>query len=262
MEESTLWSLFNSLFPIIFIWIIIYSVVSNIRKKNKIIKLKSWEIQSREIKWVVSEIKYTSGWKNNSWKITSRYFVAKSTNPITNEEMEFESDYFPYKDSWLKIRWMWPTQEDKNKLLEHARTFVKEWDTVKIHVSNENSALYYIDDVVKNNEKIEDDVIQIENSLNLISKNLNISWFKGNEWFTNILKKARIFDIVIVLLFVWLPIFVSRINDNNWINFNMPKINWWINLNFGWSYIVRIILVLLIAFIIYKVIVGYKGIKK
>lgn len=262
MEESAFWGSFNGLFTIVFVWIIIYSIVSNVRKKNKIRKLKSWEIQSKEIKWVVSEIKYTAGWKNNSWKITSRYFIAKWTNPITNEEMEFESDYFPYKDSWLKIRWMWPNQEDINKLLEYARTFVKEWDIVKIHISNENSNIYYIDDVVQNNDNITDDVIKIEDGLNLISKNLNIVWFKNSAWLVNIFKKVRIFSIAVVLIFIWFPFFVSRIGDNNWLKLNMPKFDWWMNLNLWWSYIVRIILVLLIAFIIYKVIVGYRGSKK
>lgn len=262
MEESVFWSLFNSLFMIVFVWIIIYSIISNIRKRNKITKLKSWEIQSREIKWVVSEIKYITGWKNNSWKITSRYFIAKWTNTITNEEMEFESDHFPYKDSWLKIRWMWPNQEDINKLLEYARTFIKEWDIVKIHISNENSDIYYIDDMVKTHEQISDDGIQIEDGLNLISKNLNILWLKSNSWLFNMLKKARIFVVAIVLLFVWLQFFLSQIVDDAWPKVNMPKFDWWMDLDLWWSYIVRIILVLLIVFIIYKVIVGYRGSKK
>ncbi|MFZ2911827.1 MAG: hypothetical protein WAZ75_01960, partial [Candidatus Absconditicoccaceae bacterium] len=184
------------------------------------------------------------------------------TNPITNEEMEFESDYFPYKDSWLKIRWMGPNQEDINKLLEYARTFVKEGDIVKIHISNENSNIYYIDDVVQNNDNITDDVIKIEDGLNLISKNLNIVGFKNSAGLVNIFKKVRIFSIAVVLIFIGFPFFVSRIGDNNGLKLNMPKFDWGMNLNLGGSYIVRIILVLLIAFIIYKVIVGYRGSKK
>ncbi len=261
MEESIWGGMFNSLFPIIIIWIIVFSVISNFRKNNKIKKLKSWEIPSREIKWTVSEIKYNAGWKNNSWRIISRYFIARWTNPITNEEMEFESDTFPYKDSGFKIRWMWPNQEDVNKLLEYARQFIKEWDTVKIHISNDDRKIYYIEDITqKAGEVIEkeweiSELINFsQNTLNSITKNPNVFL---KSWFDDMRKKVKIFGIVMVLLFVWVPALVMFIEDGGWINLSMPKFDLWMNINLGWSKIIRIILAIIVAFIIVKVLKDY-----
>jgi len=270
MSESFFWAILSNIIPIIFVGIIIYSVFSNFRKKQKIKKLKSGEIPSRAIKGTVSEIKYHTWWNNNSSRIVSWYFIAKWINPTTNEVMEFESESFPYKDIFFKIRWMWQNKEDINKLLEHARKFVKEWDIVKIHISTENQKIYYIEDIDQKASEIiekEGDMWDIgelinfsQNTLNNITKNSNIL---SNPWFDNMRKKVKIFGIVMVLLFVllfvWVPALVMFIEDGDWINLSLPKFDWWINLNFGWSYLIRIIIVLLIAFIIYKVIMWYIG---
>lgn len=262
MEKSVIWGALTSLFYAVIIWFIIYSVVSQAKKKIKMKKLKAWEIPSREIKWKVCEIKYKTGWKNNNWRIVSRYFIAKWTNPTTNEEMEFESGEFPYTDSDLKIRRMWPNQDDINKLLDHARQFIKEGDIVKIHISIENQEVYYIEDITqKAGDAIEKDwdiselIIFSKNTLNEIKKNPNL-FIKS--WFDDVRKKVKIFGIIMVILFVWLPTLVMFIQNGDWIKFSMPKLDLWMNINLGWSYIVRIILVLLVAFIIYKVIVWYR----
>lgn len=262
MEDGLLSSLSSSLVPIVFIGFILFSIISFARKYNKIKKLKSGEVPSRTIKWIVSEIKYHTSWKNGSWKINSRYFIAKWTNPINNEELEFESNIFPYKDAWFKIRRTWPNEEDEKKLLEYARTFIKEWDSVNIHISNEDENIYYIEDIVKINDTAFNDISQIPGDIIKLTQGLNIGWKEGNDFFSWIKNFKKSLFFIIIALGFWPLVFLFIGDASHSSNLQLPKINLWMNLNFGWSYIVRIIIALLIAFVIYKVIAGYRWSKK
>jgi len=274
MDTSGLESIIVSLFPILFISVMIIIVTANVRRTSKIKKLKSGEMPSKEIKWIVSEIKYTPPWKNDSWIIKSRYIIAKATNPVTNDEVEYESDTMPYEESWFKIRWMWPTEEDKQKVFEYARTFIKEWDTVKIHTSMENADLYYIEDITKGKEAstkwenienkwdIQNNIIELGKSIGLTWGWINVFWWNIGSWISKNIKKFKTYTSVAIWIVVGVPILVSLLKDNNWVNLSLPKIDWGIHLNMWWSYILRSILALLVGFIIYKVIVWYRGIKK
>ncbi len=262
MEDTLLSSIFSSLVPVIFIGFVVVSVISFAKKYNKIKKLKSGETPSRKIQWIVSEIKYYTSGKNNSWKISSRYFVATWTNPITNEELEFESDSFPYKDSWFKIRRTWPNAEDEKKLLEYARTFIKEWEHVNIYVSNEDQSIYYIEDLTKIDHSIKKDIPQIPWDIISFAQWFGLRGNKSEDVFTWI-KNFRKSLFLIIIMFVFWPLIFLFIGDaSDWINLQLPKINLWMNLNFGWSYIIRIIIALLIIFIIYRIIKWYRQTKK
>ncbi len=255
-------TLFNELFPIVLIWIVWFALKSFFSKYSKIKKLKSGEMPSHVIKGTVSDIKYITSWKNNSWTISSRYFIAKWTDALSNEEMQFESDIFPYKDTWFKIRFMWPNEEDEKKLFEYIRTFVKEWDMVKIHISNDNTNIYYIEDIVKSDDDSFNNIPQIPGNIINFVKWLNIGSKNSKDAFVWI-KNFRKSLFFMVIVFVFWPLIFKFLGDtSNWINLQLPKLNFWMNLNFWWSYIVRIIVALLVIFIIYKLIVGYRGSKK
>jgi H+/gluconate symporter-like permease len=50
MNTNGLLEVFGSLFPILFIGVIVIIITTNVRRSNKIKKLKSGEIASKEIK--------------------------------------------------------------------------------------------------------------------------------------------------------------------------------------------------------------------
>lgn len=281
MNTNGLLEVFGSLFPILFIGVIVIIITTNVRRSNKIKKLKSGEIASKEIKWTVSEIKYTPPWKNDSWIIRSRYIVAKATNPITNDEMEYESDTIPYKDTWFKIRWMWPTKEDIQNVFEYARRFIKEWDTVKIHASMENADIYYMEDIserkkeniteniienkednTKIEENISNSIAELGKNIGMIWEKINIGWPNGDAWITKYIKIFKIYTSIAIWIFIGIPILIRLLKDTDWRKLRLPEIDWGMNIPIGWSYVLRSSIVLLIGFIIYKVIVWYRWIKK
>ncbi len=281
MNTNGLLEVFGSLFPILFIGVIVIIITTNVRRSNKIKKLKSGEIASKEIKWTVSEIKYTPPWKNDSWIIRSRYVVAKATNPITNDEMEYESDTIPYKDTWFKIRWMWPTKEDIQNVFEYARRFIKEWDTVKIHASMENADIYYMEDIserkkeniteniienkednTKTEENISNSIAELGKKIGMIWEKINIGWPNGDAWITKYIKIFKIYTSIAIWIFIGIPILIRLLKDTDWRKLRLPEMDWGMNIPIGWSYVLRSSIVLLIGFIIYKVIVWYRWIKK
>jgi len=262
MDEMTI--NFDTLIVFIVIGAWIFSIIFNIKKNNKLKKLKAGNIASKELKWVVSSIEY--GTNKNDSTILSWYFFAKAIDPKTQKEEDFKSENFPYKNNKFKFRIFWPNEEDKKKFFEYTRNIVKEWDIVKIHISEEDPELYYIEDTyIKSNKSLETNMI-IKNKQVMEDSSNNIWWVDKNWKLSPKLKKKTIIILVAVFLISLGASFNLLKSDNqnstNLIKLILPKFDWWININRWWSYVVRIILVLIIAFIIYKVVIWYRWPKK
>lgn len=197
---------------ILIVWLLIFF---SMKKEEKIEKLKSWKTPSIKIDWIVKEIKYN---QSRDWNIFW-YFIAQGNNPIKNKITNFRSQDFLYGD-WSVINFMGrPNKEKEKKLFEYARSLIKEWDTVKIYISTENSNIYYIRDFRSEDEFVLDapiwslkelDKIDMDKIQDIIgSKNINdLSWawsgFKFNVLF------GGIFVFVIIFIRILIDFLDSR----------------------------------------------------
>jgi hypothetical protein len=98
--------------------------------------------------------------------------------------------------------------------------------------------------------------------MGMIWGRINIFWLNEAAWIIKYIKKFKTYMSITIWIFVGTTILVRLLNDTNWRKLRLPKIDWRMNIPMGRSYVLRSSIALLIGFIIYKVIVWYKWIKK
>ncbi len=134
----------------LFIPILIVLLILGIIESKRINKLKTWEVNTKEIIWKVKSIEYVRS--EESGQIVNRYYTVEWINPFTDKLYIFSSDQYPYIEKHprrIRSTLFWISKVDKKEFDEYTSQYVKIGDSVKVFVSRENADDYYLQDIVK-----------------------------------------------------------------------------------------------------------------